>query len=158
MKHPTFDANCAVCRGNAGEAEVLFENDLWLIRPGAGVPGWLIVHAQRHVAGIAHFNDTEAENFGPAFRHFEKLLEEVTGALRIYTCAMGESSPHFHCHLVPRYAEMHDNASGFDVFGLLRASPERKAAEAEETARLQQAYRQALIKAPPPVAGIGAMR
>lgn len=151
MKHPTFDAGCAVCRGNAGEAEVLFENELWLVRPGAGVPGWMTVQAQRHVPGIAYFNDVEVANFGPAFRHFEKLLEDVTGALRIYTCAMGESSPHFHCHIVPRYEKMHDNASGFDVFGLLRASPERKAAEAAETERLKAAYKQALADSPPPL-------
>lgn len=152
MKHETFDETCAVCRGNAGEAVLLFENDMWAIRQGAGVPGWVILQAQRHVPGIAYFNDAEVASIGPTLRHLEKVLEDVTGALRIYTCSMNESSPHFHCHLVPRHAKMHNDAVGFDVFALLRATPERKAAEAEETERLQNAYIEALRVNPPPVA------
>ena len=65
----------------------------------------MMLISQRHVAGPAHFDDREAASFGPTLRHLERTLEELTGALRIYTAAMGESHPHFHCHMVPRYAE-----------------------------------------------------
>jgi len=153
MKHGSFVETCAVCRRNA-ESAVLFENDHWLIPAppaGAGVPGWLVLQTQRHVAGIAHFNDAEAANFGPALRHFERVLEEVSGALRIYSAAMGESFPHFHMHMVPRSATMPKDAKGFAVFDLLRASQAKEIAfdEAEAT-RILDAYRDVLQRNPPP--------
>ena len=77
--------------------------------------------AKRHVGGPAHFDDREARAFGPALRHFERVLERVTGALRIYTAALGESHPHFHAHMVPRYAAMPRDARGWSVFDLQRA-------------------------------------
>jgi diadenosine tetraphosphate (Ap4A) HIT family hydrolase len=153
MKHASFDVSCGICRTNAS-GSALFENDLWSIRrmpPGIGVPGWMMLNSQRHVAGIAYFDDDEAANFGPALRHFERVLEEVTGALRIYTAAMGESFPHFHTHLVPRYAQMPKDAKAWAVFDLYRATQEKEISiDEDEAARLADAYRQALGENPPP--------
>jgi histidine triad (HIT) family protein len=158
MKHASYDAKCGICRTNAGDAAIdggiVFENDLWLVRhlmPGRGLPGWMIVQSQRHVPGIAYFDDAEAANFGPAFRHFEKVLEEVSGALRIYTAAMNESFPHFHCHLIPRYKKMPKDAASWAVFDLFRASAEGEVAvDRDEATRLTNAYREALKAYPPP--------
>jgi diadenosine tetraphosphate (Ap4A) HIT family hydrolase len=111
----------------------------------------MMMISKRHVAGPAHFNDREAHHFGPALRHFEKVLEEVTGALRIYTAALGESSPHFHAHMVPRYPTMPKGAIKWDVFDLLRAAEEGEIQRDEaEVQRVSLAYRDALAKAPPP--------
>ena len=74
----------------------------------------------------AHFDDREAAVFGVALRHFERMLEQVTGALRIYTAAMGESHPHFHAHMVPRYATMPRDAKAWSVFDLQRAVGARR--------------------------------
>ncbi len=107
---------------------------------------------RRHVAGPAHFNDREANNFGPALRHFEKVLEDVTGALRIYTAAMGESSPHFHAHMVPRYKTMPKDASAWGVFDLQRAVRAGEiTVDAAEVQRLVAAYGRALAERPVPV-------
>ena len=153
MKHETFDESCGVCRQGA-EGGALFENDLWSVRrmpKGVGVPGWLLLNARRHVPGIAHFDDEEAANFGPALRHFERVLEEVTGALRIYTAAMGESFPHFHAHLVPRYAEMPNDAKAWAVFDLYRATTVKEVSvDEQEASRIAEAYRDALARNPPP--------
>lgn len=159
MKHPSNDSSCAICKANTGEAPIpggiVFENDLWLVRhlaPGRGVPGWMMVQSQRHVAGISSFNDVEAANFGPAMRHLQKVLQEVTGALRIYTASMNESVPHFHCHMVPRYAQMPKNASSWEVFDLYRAAGEGEiVVDAAEVDRLTKAYRAALKTNPPPL-------
>src|SRR5215469_325425 len=123
MNHPT----CGVCQSLATTPN-LYEDDLWAVRHAepAGVPGWMLLMTKRHVGGPAHFDDREAQSFGPALRHFERVLEQVTGALRIYTAAMGESSPHFHAHMVPRYASMPKDAKAWAVFDLQRAA---KAAE-----------------------------
>jgi diadenosine tetraphosphate (Ap4A) HIT family hydrolase len=145
-----FVANCAVCATLAGplRQEALFEDDLWHVRPAAdppGVPGWMMLISRRHVPGPAHFNDREAESFGPALRHFERVLEQVTGALRIYTVAMGESSPHFHAHMVPRYPSMPKDARAWAVFDLERAAKAGEiAVDAAEVRRIAEAYRRAL--------------
>ena len=151
-----FDASCAICRSVSGEraATPLYEDDLWHVRHlGAphGLPGWMLLIAKRHVPGPAHFSDAEATRFGPTLRHLEKTLEEVTGALRIYTAALGESSPHFHCHMLPRYASMPNDVKAWGAFDLERAA---KAGEVTvdlaEVERLSDAYRAALARNPPP--------
>ena len=74
------------------------------------------MHARRHVVGPVEFNDCEAAEFGPVLRRVSDALQAATGAKRIYTCFMSESSPHLHVHLVPR---LHDaDVTGFDVFQL----------------------------------------
>jgi diadenosine tetraphosphate (Ap4A) HIT family hydrolase len=102
-----------VCQSlyGASKEPALYEDALWHVRHAApaGVPGWMLLITKRNVGGPAHFDDREARSFGPALRHFER----VTGALRIYTAAMGESHPHFHAHMVPRYAAMRRDAKAF---------------------------------------------
>src|SRR5256885_14944761 len=111
----------------------------------------MMPNARRHVAGIAHFDDREAASFGPALRHFERVLEEVTGALRIYTAAMGESFPHFHAHMVPRYAKMPNDAKAWSVFDLQRAVMAGEAAiDQAAVHQVSEAYRATLALTPPP--------
>jgi diadenosine tetraphosphate (Ap4A) HIT family hydrolase len=145
-KHP----ECGVCQSLASPS--LYEDDLWCVRPAepAGVPGWMMMIAKRHVAGPAHFDDREAAAFGPALRRFERVLEQVTGALRIYTAAMGESHPHFHAHMVPRYAMMPRDAKAWGVFDLQRAVGAGEVPiDRAESARIAEAYRLALAGSRP---------
>ena len=158
MKHPSYVVGCRVCEINAGETPaiggIVFENDLWLIRhapPPYSVPGWMMLHAQRHVAGPAYFDDAEAANFGLALRHFECVLEQVTGALRIYTAALGESFPHFHGHMIPRYPEMPFGATAMAVFDLpRRAAAGEIRVDVRDVERVTAAYTRALRESPPP--------
>ena len=107
--------------------------------------------SKRHVPGPGHFDDREANNFGLALRHVSRVLEDVTGALRIYTAAMGEGSPHFHCHLVPRYAVMPKDAKAWAVFDLQRAAAAGEIVTDEaEVARTIAAFGDALRANPPP--------
>jgi diadenosine tetraphosphate (Ap4A) HIT family hydrolase len=147
VDHPT----CGVCQTLTSPG--LYEDDLWSIRHAepAGVPGWMLLMTRRHVAGPAHFDDREAAVFGVALRHFERILEEVTGALRIYTAAMGESHPHFHAHMVPRYAIMPREAKAWSVFDLQRAVGAGEIPiDRAEMARVSAAYQRALAAAPRP--------
>ena len=140
---------CGVCQSLSGPS--LYEDELWLVRAAepAGVPGWMLLITKRHVPGPAHFDDREARAFGPALRHFERVLEQVTGALRIYTAAMGESHPHFHAHMVPRYATMPRDAKAWSVFDLQRAVGAGEVAiDVSEVARVSEAYRRALAETP----------
>ena len=154
---PPHDPSCALCRSVTAPDRVppLWHDDLFEVRhidPPWGVAGWMMVVARRHVAGPAHFNAAEARAFGPLLRHLSLKLEQVTGALRIYTAALGEAVPHFHCHLVPRRAEMPLGAKGWAVFDLQRAAVAGEVVvDPAEVERLCVAYRSALVQDPPPV-------
>ncbi|MCY3912025.1 MAG: HIT domain-containing protein [Chloroflexi bacterium] len=159
MRHPSYDPACDVCHANAGEAPspggVIFANDLWFVRhtpPPAPLAGWMMLHPQRHVQGPAHFTDEETENFGPVLRHLTRTLEQVTGALRIYVVAFGESVPHMHAHLAPRYAQMPNDAVAWSLSDTFRqvAGGELPGADQAEVDRIISDYRAALEANPPP--------
>ena len=152
---PTFEPTCGVCQSLHGETPepALYQDDLWVVRPASppGVPGWMMLITRRHVGGPAHFDDREARAFGPVLRHLERVLERVTGALRIYTAALGESHPHFHAHMVPRYAEMPRGARAWSVFDLQRAVASGElAVDPRAVAEISAAYHRALVESPPP--------
>jgi diadenosine tetraphosphate (Ap4A) HIT family hydrolase len=141
---------CGVCAslGGPGAREPLWEDEIWHVRHVDApypVAGWMMLISKRHVAGPAHFVDREAASFGPTLRKLERVLEQVTGALRIYTAALGESNPHFHCHMVPRYAEMPFGVKAWGVFDLQRrAAGGEVSADAAEVERICMRYREAL--------------
>jgi len=122
---PDHDPSCALCQSLHGPTAraPLWEDAHWHVRaidPPYGVAGWLILVPRKHTPGPAHMSDAEARSFGLILRYFEKALEEVTGALRIYTAALGEAVPHMHVHMVPRFASMPGDAKGWAVFDLQR--------------------------------------
>ena len=144
-----------MCRELAGDAGgVVFQNDLWQVRPIDGpcvVPGWMLMVAQRHVPGAAQFDEREIQSFAPTWCHLQRVLLEVTGALRIYTAALGETSPHFHGHLVPRYATMPEQARGWAVFDLERAARAGEVSlDPAHVERVTRAFARALERNPPP--------
>jgi diadenosine tetraphosphate (Ap4A) HIT family hydrolase len=134
---------------------VVYVNELWHVcatDPPTAVPGWMMLITRRHVPGPAAFDDREARSFGVTLRHLQRVLLEVTGALRIYTAAMGESSPHFHAHMVPRYPTMPKDAKAWGVFDLQRAAAAKEIGVDESAAaRIARAYADALRTAPPPL-------
>lgn len=143
---------CGVCALVASSPPLL-ETPHWQVHAAepAGVPGWMLLVSRRHVAGPAHFDDDEARTFGPTLRHCERVLEQVTGAVRIYTAALGESHPHFHGHMVPRYATMPRDARGWGVFDLQRAAAAGEIApDPVAIARVAAAYARALADLPAP--------
>lgn len=144
---PTSEPGCGICRSLTTEPP-LWCDPLWQVRhiePPWGVAGWMLLIARRHVAGPAHFDDDEAREFGPALRRCERVLEQVTGALRIYTAALGEMHPHFHAHMVPRYATMPLEARGWSVFDLQRAAAAGEVRiDPREVKRISAAYSAAL--------------
>jgi diadenosine tetraphosphate (Ap4A) HIT family hydrolase len=154
MPHASRDPSCSLCNKLTSSVEPVFENELWHVRPidpPSGVPGWMLMVARRHVSGPAEFDAREEASFGPTWCHLQRLLLEVTGALRIYTAALGESSPHFHGHLVPRFEQMPNQAKGWSVFDLERAAKVGEVpVDITQVERLTNAFRSALRSAPPP--------
>lgn len=48
-------------------------------------------------------------------RHVEKKLLEATGALRVYTILIGETGPHLHAHMIPRYVPAQGNIASLPL-------------------------------------------
>jgi diadenosine tetraphosphate (Ap4A) HIT family hydrolase len=143
MKHASYVGACGICRQNAGEVPIeggiVYENNLWLVRHMASptpLVGWTMFHTQRHVQGPAHFNDQEAQSLGPALRTVCEAVERLTGALRVYIMNFGESTPHMHAHLVPRYQEMPAGVP-WSVADLYRAVGQKQAKAADQ-AKVQE--------------------
>jgi diadenosine tetraphosphate (Ap4A) HIT family hydrolase len=155
---PRIDDGCGVCRSIHGADrnpdEIVFENDLWHVRHGGapyGVEGWMMLVTKSHTPGPWAFDDEEAASLGPTLRHLTSRLLEVTAAARIYTAWMGESWPHFHAHLVPRYANMPKDAKAWGVFDLQRAAGAGEiTVDHAEVRRLTAAFRAVLGVSPPP--------
>lgn len=150
------DPSCALCASLDSE-EPLWADELWSVRPveaPPGVAGWMLLVSRRHCPGPAQLDDDEARSFGVVLRHLEATLLRVTGALRIYTAALGEAQRHLHCHMVPRTAEMPRGASGWAVFDLQRAAREGEVVvDPSEAARVAAAFAEALRSDPPPRLG-----
>ncbi len=160
MKHSSYSAQCGVCKQNAGEVEVqggvLWEDSRWFVRHIAApfaLPGWTMFHSQRHMQGPAHFDDAEARTFGPVLRHVCRALEQATGAPRVYVVAFGESTPHMHAHLIPRYDTLKSNEVAFGVADLMRGvmKGERPGADVAKGMAIAEKLKQSLKKNPPPV-------
>ena len=150
-------ASCRICEKNSKPdmlpyGGVIWSSPRWMLlhasKP-AGVAGHLMLHARRCVVGPADFNDCEASEFGPVLRRVSDALQTATGAKRIYTCFMSESSPHLHVHLVPR---LHDaDVTGFDVFQLqARAKSGAVAAAGDDACRAVVESVRADLAARPP--------
>ena len=187
MKHKSHVADCPICRQNDPDdvgwpIDVLYEDSLWLchhchnpkqppdadgtahpetmIGGPAPLPGWLLFHSQRHVHGPTDFNDEECASFAFAVRHVEKKLLEATGALRIYTVLIGETGPHLHAHMIPRYSDEQLETMGVDptlgsamgVFDLNRGVGARSlpAADESEVKRVSMAVKEKLAADPIP--------
>ena len=142
------DPNCRICSVSTGDTElphgILYQNDLWLVRhsaPPYGVAGWLTLQT-RGTAEPATSTMPRPPSFGPTLRYFEGVLREITGALRIYTVAMGESFPHFHGHMVPRYAQTPGDVKTYGVFDLSRQAAEGTiTVDEKEVTRICEAFK-----------------
>ena len=159
MKHDSYEASCPVCRENAGDVAspggVIWEDELWFVQhapPPYPLAGWTMLHTQRHVQGPAHFTDEEAKSYGPVLRHITRALEEVTNTPRVYVVAFGESTPHMHAHLAPRYADLPSNQVAWGVADLFRgvANGTQPGVPESDALAVADKLRAALKAGPPP--------
>lgn len=65
--------------------------------------GYVIVDTIRHVPGLGDLTSSEAAAVGTLVNDLAAVLREVEGAEHVYAFVVGDTVPHFHLHLVPRY-------------------------------------------------------
>ena len=105
------DADCAICRGPAGDAELdrveVWRDDHWRLsmsRAGNTL-GFAYLEPIRHIPFLADLDGPEAATFGPAIARACTILREATGARLVYVYVFGGGIPHFHAHLAPNEPE-----------------------------------------------------
>ncbi|MFP9139189.1 HIT family protein [Devosia sp. XGJD_8] len=113
-------SDCKACTANAraDDPYLVWRNDLWVLRhtrPPYAALGWMTLHSQRHAESFTALSATELADLGPTMARISTALIGATGALRVYLASMTEMTPHFHAHLVPRYA---DGPKGWETFKL----------------------------------------
>ena len=101
------DADCAICRGPAGDAELdrveVWRDDHWRLsmsRAGSTL-GFAYLEPIRHIPYLADLDGPEATTFGPAIARASRVLREATSGALVYAYVFGGGIPHLHVHLAP---------------------------------------------------------
>ncbi|WNF24853.1 HIT family protein [Mesobacillus jeotgali] len=104
--------DCFICNKHSGTIETsgvkIFEDDFVYVghidRNGnPNYLGHIMIDLKRHVPTLGEMNMEEAKVFGMMMAKLSKALMESEGAEHIYAFVSGDSVPHLHMHLVPRY-------------------------------------------------------
>jgi diadenosine tetraphosphate (Ap4A) HIT family hydrolase len=81
-------------------------------------PGWVMLLARRHSDGwLWDLDDQEALTYGLHLRDISATIKDVTGAERVYLIALGENTLHYHCLLIPRFADTPAEMRGAALLG-----------------------------------------
>ncbi|WP_226658986.1 HIT family protein [Pseudalkalibacillus hwajinpoensis] len=107
-----MEKECFVCRKHADLLELaggtIYEDEYVYVghiyRGGKPTyPGHVMIDLKRHVPSLADMTEEEASAFGIITARVSKALRESEHAEHIYAQVSGDSVPHLHMHLIPRY-------------------------------------------------------
>jgi diadenosine tetraphosphate (Ap4A) HIT family hydrolase len=84
----------------AGEAA-----DAYLVRADIQRGLSVVIWRGRHVAEPTELTDGEAAAYGTEVLRVGRALEEVLSPVKLNYDVLGNSTPHLHTHVVPRYAD-----------------------------------------------------
>jgi diadenosine tetraphosphate (Ap4A) HIT family hydrolase len=80
-------------------------SDAYLCRPNIQRGLTVVVWRGRHVAEPTELNDEEAARFWHEVLSVGRALEDVLQPVKLNYNLLGNSMPHLHVHIVPRYAD-----------------------------------------------------
>jgi diadenosine tetraphosphate (Ap4A) HIT family hydrolase len=148
---PADRAECPACALVAGRREVP-GGILWraggfalhAVADATPLPGWLVLTSERHARGWYDLAPEELAALGPLAARVMAAQRSGLGAEHVYAFAIGDLLPHFHLHLVPRYASTPDRLRGRRCF---EGRPEDALPDAE-VARAARAVAEALARHP----------
>jgi diadenosine tetraphosphate (Ap4A) HIT family hydrolase len=141
--------NCYVCRRNRAQDrrpwEEVYVDDRWRLTLAfdTSLPGWLVLVPGRHVEGLHHLDNGEAEDMGRLLRRASAALVEATGCQRTYVMLFAEKDgfSHLHLHIVPRHEDLPVEHRGPAVFAYLGATEAQQLPEEDRNllaARLRE--------------------
>jgi diadenosine tetraphosphate (Ap4A) HIT family hydrolase len=135
---------CGVCNmhASAPSEAVVYADDLWTVTPGYGVPGWVVVVANRHTDDwLWGLSPPEASTMGSLLQRLSAAMKAEADVERIYIMGFGEQWRHFHFMLMSRSASTGADLRGA---GMLALAPEL--ADPDEALRVGARLRQRLIR------------
>ncbi|MEK4566281.1 HIT family protein [Alkalihalobacillus sp. FSL R5-0424] len=97
--------SCVICDKHKDTKLILFENDNWIITPGAfdsHIVGYLLLEPKRHIENWYEFNNNELEEMGTFISRVEQGLRSFLDIDRLYVLTISEEVRHLHFHLIPR--------------------------------------------------------
>jgi diadenosine tetraphosphate (Ap4A) HIT family hydrolase len=80
------------------------------------VRGYVIVASIRHVRGLYDLDEAEAAALGPLLVRVQRAQRAALGADHAYAFVLGDRVPHFHAHVVPRFADTPPHLRGGRIF------------------------------------------
>jgi len=80
------------------------------------IAGWLVLTSERHARAWYDLTPAEAAALGPLAARIMNAQRAALGAEHVYAFAIGDLLPHFHLHLVPRYADTPERLRGRRCF------------------------------------------
>ena len=78
--------------------------------------GWVVLTCERHARAWYELDEREAAALGPLAARVMRAQRTALGAEHVYAFAIGDLLPHFHLHLVPRYADTPERLRGRRCF------------------------------------------
>jgi diadenosine tetraphosphate (Ap4A) HIT family hydrolase len=111
---------CHVCAIEAADdsQRELYVDEHWRASSATDAPGWVMLLNRRHNPGwLWDLTDDEASSYGLHLRAIAKAITEVCGAERVYLIALGENTLHYHCLLIPRFADTPAEMRGAALLG-----------------------------------------
>ncbi|MFP4478699.1 MAG: HIT family protein [Candidatus Izemoplasmatales bacterium] len=124
----SFEQNCPVCNNSpmAEGMDDIGELDHSFVTVDEKAQGKLygkcVVISKVHNVHFYDLTDEDMVNFMKDVKRTAKALHIVSGAVKINYEIHGNSSPHLHCHLFPRYLD--DDFPGKSIeYGLIEPSP-----------------------------------
>lgn len=119
--------DCFICQKHSGNIQTagtaIYEDDILYVGhiDQAGKPSYLghiMIDLKRHVPTLGDMTVEEAQAFGVMMAKVSKALMESEKAEHVYSLVSGNSVPHLHMHLVPRYPNTPQQYWGpLDVYG-----------------------------------------
>lgn len=107
-----MDETCFICNKHAGiintDGGAIYEDEFMYVghidnNGERGYLGHLMIDLKRHIPTLGDMTLNEAKAFGIIMARVSKALIESENAEHIYSLVSGNSVPHLHMHIVPRY-------------------------------------------------------
>lgn len=97
--------SCPVClRGSPTDAVAELEASYLLAGEDAAVRGYCFLLLKRHAVELYELTEEEAAAFMRDVRRASKAVHEATRAVKLNYEVHGNTIPHLHLHIFPRYA------------------------------------------------------
>jgi diadenosine tetraphosphate (Ap4A) HIT family hydrolase len=95
---------CPICRSNSADESVAeLEVLRVMMSPDAPMKGYAWLPFRRHVIELHDLTEPEGAKFMRDLRRVSGVIQSVTGAVKMNYEIHGNTVPHLHVHIFPRY-------------------------------------------------------